>query len=39
MMSIIYVRVSTQDQADFGYSLKEQERLCIEYEKEIVIAF
>ena len=31
MNAIIYVRVSTTEQAEFGYSLKAQEQLCREY--------
>lgn len=29
--AIIYIRVSTTEQADFGYSLKAQEQLCRDY--------
>ena len=33
MKAIIYVRVSTVEQARYGYSLESQEQLCIEYAK------
>jgi site-specific DNA recombinase len=33
MNAIIYVRVSTAEQAEFGYSLKAQQDICIEYAK------
>ena len=33
MKSIIYVRVSTTEQAQLGYSLKAQEELCKDYAK------
>ncbi|GAH14058.1 unnamed protein product [marine sediment metagenome] len=33
MNSIIYIRVSTTEQAEFGYSLKAQEHLCKDYAK------
>lgn len=33
MKSIIYVRVSTTEQAELGYSLKAQEELCKDYAK------
>ena len=29
--AIIYIRVSTTEQAELGYSLKAQEQLCIDY--------
>jgi len=31
MNAIIYIRVSTTEQAEFGYSLKTQEETCLEY--------
>ena len=31
--AVVYVRVSTTEQAEFGYSLKAQEQLCREYSK------
>ncbi len=31
MNAIIYIRVSTTEQAELGYSLKAQEQLCIDY--------
>jgi Site-specific recombinases, DNA invertase Pin homologs len=31
--AVIYIRVSTTEQAEFGYSLKAQEQLCSEYAK------
>ena len=34
MKSVIYIRVSTTDQAEFGYSLKVQEDTCLEYAKK-----
>jgi len=33
MNAIIYIRVSTTEQAEFGYSLKAQEEACLEYGK------
>ena len=33
MNAIIYIRVSTTEQAETGYSLKSQEELCLEYAK------
>jgi len=33
MNAIIYVRVSTSEQAEFGYSLKAQEETCLDYAK------
>jgi site-specific DNA recombinase len=33
MNAIIYIRVSTTEQAELGYSLKAQEETCIEYAK------
>ncbi|NQT67451.1 MAG: recombinase family protein [Actinobacteria bacterium] len=33
MNSIIYIRVSTTEQAEFGYSLKAQEEICLDYAK------
>jgi len=31
MNAIIYIRVSTTEQAELGYSLKTQEETCLEY--------
>ena len=31
MNTIIYIRVSTTEQAEFGYSLKAQRETCLEY--------
>ena len=31
--ALIYIRVSTKDQAELGYSLKVQEESCREYAK------
>ena len=33
MNAIIYIRVSTTEQAEFGYSLKAQEEVCLDYAK------
>jgi DNA invertase Pin-like site-specific DNA recombinase len=33
MNAIIYVRVSTAEQAEFGYSLKTQEEMCVNFAK------
>ncbi|GAI75692.1 unnamed protein product, partial [marine sediment metagenome] len=33
MNTIIYIRVSTTEQAELGYSLKAQEETCLEYAK------
>ena len=33
MNAIIYVRVSTSEQAEFGYSLEAQEEVCLDYAK------
>ena len=33
MNAIIYVRVSTNEQAEFGYSLKAQEEICFDFAK------
>jgi len=33
MNAIIYIRVSTTEQAEFGYSLKAQEEICLDYAK------
>jgi len=33
MNAIIYVRVSTTEQAELGYSLKAQEEICLDYAK------
>lgn len=33
MNAIIYIRVSTTEQAELGYSLKAQEEICLEYTK------
>ncbi len=33
MKAIIYIRVSTSEQAELGYSLKAQEEICLEYAK------
>ena len=35
MKAIIYCRVSTKDQADFGYSLDSQERACRDFAKRM----
>ncbi len=33
MNAIIYIRVSTTEQAEFGYSLKAQKEICLDYAK------
>ena len=33
MNAIIYIRVSTTEQAELGYSLKAQEEICLEFAK------
>ena len=33
MKAVIYIRVSTTNQAELGYSLKVQEEACLEYAK------
>jgi site-specific DNA recombinase len=34
MNAIIYIRVSTTEQAELGYSLKSQEEICLDYAKK-----
>jgi len=33
MNAIIYIRVSTTEQAELGYSLKTQKEICLDYAK------